>query len=421
MIVKFKNQNLLVILVSALLINPMIYNSHANIQRYVIYAVCIVYLLLNNKYISKIISSWLLNFKITNILILGWCVWACLIPIILLSFEFSFISNFIFSIEEIIPLLVIAVFCLKSASKNGMDSLKLFCVLYGFGMCLYVLGTITILLNPNLHDFVLKYLVTNDHDRMLLNYAQYYSRIGWSGIAVFGTSLKCTIAFSCMLFLFRDSINKKKRVLYLFSCIILFIGNIFYARTGMIVCVAIVGCYLMGLMRERNKGKEFFISIVIVIISVLILIQIINKYSDNSVISWMFEFIYNYTKNGRLSSNSTDMMKDSMFFLPKIETLLIGDGYYTYNNSYYMKTDVGFMRLTLFGGVLFCVWLYLTIINYFRKIEKYKKANKSLAMYLLITFAVFEIKGETTIYFLPLIIVLAVLGCIDYRKENNKL
>jgi len=69
------------------------------------------------------------------------------------------------------------------------------------------------------------------------------------------------------------------------------------------------------------------------------------------LIEWILELFVNFI-DGDIGTSSTNKLF-TMFFVPEVLTFLFGDGYYvTSEGGYYMGTDVGYLRLILFFGVV---------------------------------------------------------------------
>ena len=166
-----------------------------------------------------------------------------------------------------------------------------------------------------------------------------------------------------------------------------------------IVCTGILGIVFLVILKER--------------------VPRINVWFN-----WAFSAFYNFITTGRFrdSTGSVGVLLDRMYWMPKWETLLLGDGYYNYNGMYYMQTDSGIMRLILYYGLINYAlgWFAALIILYeFIKcinsnIRLSKKNNIYIFLALLIFMALFEIKGET--YYKIVCILLPAI----YLKRRKK-
>ena len=403
------------IIIFSFLINPLIYNSRADIQRYMHYIFLVGYMLLNSKELFNLINTFVNRLSLSVLGLLVWLLWAVLVPFVNGTSEFSFLYTIWYGVSSLIYILPIAIFITKKVKTK--EVLEEFCYIYSCAMALYVIASIIIIIVPGLREFMIDYFVINDRDRFLLTYKQYYTRIGWSGIAAYGTALKTVTAFAfSMYLLFINSSNRKKTIKLGVVSGLLLLGNILYARTGMLACLGIISIYVLNLAKYRNKLKEVLKICAIGLLVIAVLIYVIYTYRDNAAIGWMFEAVYNFLEKGVFTSGSTEHLTTKMLFMPSWETLLTGDGMYTYNGAYYMLTDLGFMRLTLYGGVFFCAYIYIWMIFLLKKIGDKNKKHKLLGYNLLLMFIVFEIKGESTITLIPLFILLIVLVYVNLNR-----
>lgn len=403
--------NVFEVFITAIVVNPIIYNSNASFQRYIQYIALLMYMLINNRVLFELINIIKRKLGLFFVGFVFWFVWALQVPIIHGTLEFSFINNFWYGLSSLLYILALAVYVLKHTDKHL--ALEKFCYIYSRSMAIYVIFTIILLLVPKLREIIVNYFVISEWDRKLLSYKQYYTRIGWSGFAAYGTSLKCTIAFafSMSLLFNRDKKNMKKYQL-IGIALLLFAGNLLYARTGLIVCVVIVLIYILNIAKYKNRLKEVIGFGGAILILCLIFMRIILKHRNNSAMAWIFEAVYNYLETGSFTTQSTNVLTGTMLFVPKISTFLFGDGFYKMDDAYYMHTDLGFMRLLLYGGVFFAIYIYLWMYHLVKKIIKKNSKWMLLVSNVLIAFVLFEIKGEATITIIPMVIILASLALI---------
>ena len=102
-----------------------------------------------------------------------------------------------------------------------------------------------------------------------------------------------------------------------------------------------------------------------------------------------------------------------MLFIPKLKTILIGDGRYTENGLYYMGTDAGIMRPLLFGGLIFAFVRYIGLYGILLwRMFKYEteKYEKIVLFWTLVMCILFEIKGEIVFSCLPIVLGAMILG-----------
>lgn len=208
---------------------------------------------------------------------------------------------------------------------------------------------------------------------------------GYRGIALAsGQFFSLSVAYGLAIIYFALTVLNKKinfsnTLIFLLICIgILYAGRTAFVALGLVFIV-----YLF------EYKRKFFVLLFKVFVWVFLIYIVLNILSlktldaiVNNVFSYAFEFIYNYLEYGELATSSTDKL-DTMYFELPYRTLLFGDGrLFDSNGSYYMNTDAGYMRYTLFGGVGFTV---LLILNQLTVFYKYDKVFIVVFAYLLIT------------------------------------
>ena len=123
--------------------------------------------------------------------------------------------------------------------------------------------------------------------------------------------------------------------------------------------------------------------------------------------SWVITPIQNLVTTGSFNVGSTNHLW-SMYFIPDLATLLLGDGFYTnlQTGTYYMRIDVGYLRPILFGGLPMLIQSYLIPVMMSIGLGLMQKENRLLAFLLIFILFVFEVKGEVIIPLIPLIYIL---------------
>ena len=217
---------------------------------------------------------------------------------------------------------------------------------------------------------------------------------GYRGIALTQSgffSLSSSYALIFILFFSdKNTLFKKPFIKYLFY-IVLISGTFFAGRTGY------VGLLLVAILLFRNfhnqnyriSMKKIISVFLIIIIAGTLLINFAKNTRLSNIYNYTFQLINNYRNGNGFTSTSTDKLLDMYDRDIPTKTLLIGDGRYSDDGSYYMKTDVGYLRkIFYFGifGLLASVFLQIAIINN----GKIKYENIIILLLLLIL----ELKGD---------------------------
>lgn len=408
-VIRKPKYDLWTIVISAYLINQFYFKELVSVQRIIFLGLLAAYVFINFSVIINIARESKKKKSRLDVSILVFLIWfliVCLTPYISGSHDYSYISYCITFFSWLFYLLAINI---RIRKKNpDADILVSFMELFILSMVLYVLSTIIILLVPGLRSFILNIVSNSEKQQMLLEREKYYTRIGWAGFSGYSTSLKCTIAICFALYLIIKDVERGTKVglkKYL-TLALLLVGNVFYARTGMllsIVCVVVAIGYIAFVLGRIGK---FFKYLLLVLILGSIGIFALNAYSgNNAVVEWMFETFIRYESGRGFGSISTSIIFNDMLFRIDGKTLAFGDGFYTSpGGGYYMSTDLGFMRLLLYFGVLGALIIYGLFIYMLRSasIIDGSRGIGSLYILLFITFLGFEFKGESIVILVPL-------------------
>ena len=115
-----------------------------------------------------------------------------------------------------------------------------------------------------------------------------------------------------------------------------------------------------------------------------------------------FELINSYTQTGRLETASTNAMFRMYIFPSSFKTWVVGDGLWMDSfGRYYMLTDIGFIRMIFYFGIVglisFIVFQIVSIFEIYR-INKY--LGKIPFVIIFVYFVVLNLKGFTDLFYL---------------------
>lgn len=172
-----------------------------------------------------------------------------------------------------------------------------------------------------------------------------------SGSGYFGISAPYSL---CVAFLgYYLSFSKSNKIFLLFVFISISLAAVLSGRTGF------VGVFLALLFILYYKPKMLIpVSFVVIGGGVFLLnSEFMDSYRD-----WLFEFFID--SSGNISSDNNPLsFLNKMSFIPDASTLIFGDGQYvTADGHYYGRTDLGYMRFLLFGGIPFTIISILLVI-----------------------------------------------------------
>ena len=224
-----------------------------------------------------------------------------------------------------------------------------------------------------------------------------------------------------------SSLYKAKEITF-FKFVLFFIiltsFGMMMARTtivGAILClIYMVSFKKLRYSDIRKTIKRVSVFIAMTATAYFIAIKFLSDIS-NKMYRFAFEIFYNINEGGTINTDSTNHLLE-MYTLPKkLKTFIIGDGYYTSPTSsgYYMNTDVGYLRLLYYFGIigllLFLLFQYKTI----RELIDEKNDFKRLSSFLLVYLLILNMKGFTDLFFL--LIPILILNSFLKQKASSSI
>lgn len=378
------------------------------------YFIPLVYILLNANIFKTIFNKltnsqfiWIMFYVILILLSIA-------LPVLYSTNDFSYIKTITFIMRKLIVYLFLMVVIIKRYKEKA--SIELFMYYYCWATMCYVSCTLLMIAFPSFKNLLLNFVSNENQNELLQNFG-YATRIGWMGFSGFRATLKCSISICFLLFLVWDKQSnlKIKKSFIIVSFLLSLLGNAFYGRIGVVVSIIII---IISLLIYKKISIFSFIKILFVVsICIMILIWLKNYSSAlNDWYIWMSTPFKNLFKTGSFNNKSVEMMTDEMLFLPRFKTIMIGDAWYTVDNHYYMKTDLGFMRNILFWGLPGLILSYsLVFIPKFGIFKKYK----NLLLLIFISFLIMEYKGEVYYEYAPLLFTFSCLNIYLKRKYSR--
>lgn len=316
-----------------------------------------------------------------------------LVPILKNTGDTSYFSNYVYYWGRIIILTGTFVF---------FRNLRQFITLIIDAVNCYVICSLVLLI-PSLRTFyssIVSTSSTTSSDRLEQLYsATYYTRFGLQGFSGFGTTLMCTLAvlLGCYLLILAirtgDDIGP-----YATRILISIVGAAMYGRIGLLVSFPIVIIMLVYIALKFGKYKPLIVSIVFIVVLILLFIVFADSLRQIDSINWMFEWAFNFLDTGTFSTQSSTRLSE-MYIHPTLTTFLYGDGYYTVMGSYYMSTDVGYLRPLLFWGIFGEILYYLQFLPLMNALGRKLKGHdvSFLLLCLFVLLIAFEAKGESAL------------------------
>lgn len=238
------------------------------------------------------------------------------------------------------------------------------------------------------------------------------------------------IRFSCALvgigyLLTRDIPDKMRFFYFILWTVIVVLGNVM-SRTTLVGTVASLG-YILIERISLGKGKtiKFFRIIlsvsVIVILFVSIVVYCYNTIPEfRSYLQYGFEGFFKFYETGRWVTDSTDKLQRMVIFPNNTKTWLIGDGWFEApsGNGFYMGTDVGYLRLIFYSGIMGLALFSSLFVFCTTALSKRWMSDRVLFNIFLILQAIFWVKISTDIF---LVYALLLLLPKDGDKIKNNI
>lgn len=238
------------------------------------------------------------------------------------------------------------------------------------------------------------------------------------------------IRFSCALvgigyLLTRDIPDKMRFFYFILWTVIVVLGSVM-SRTTLVGTVASLG-YILIERISLGKGKtiKFFRIIlsvsVIVILFVSIVVYCYNTIPEfRSYLQYGFEGFFKFYETGRWSTDSTDKLQRMVIFPNNTKTWLIGDGWFEApsGNGFYMGTDVGYLRLIFYSGIMGLALFSSLFVFCTTALSKRWMSDRVLFNIFLILQAIFWVKISTDIF---LVYALLLLLPKDGDKIKNNI
>lgn len=313
--------------------------------------------------------------------------------------------------------LVIYLFLISILGKKYKDDLCMeqFMKYFAFAQAIYVIGTIIFVLIPPIKNtwFTL-FAEVIESEEALKSYG-YTFRIGWQGFSGYSHTIDSTFACIFALFLFycTDSEKQIRPLQFWLTYILSFIGNMFYGRSGLVV--TIVASLIAVFVWNRRNFTRVAKYVALITFGFIVLMNLKDMSLFSDWFYWMSNPIKNLLTTGSFNNASIRATSADIVF-PGMSTFLFGDGFFTVNDRYYMRTDSGIMRNLYFWGVLGTSIAYGVTIS---SISMVKRKDTMLFILMLLSFVAFEYKGVVYYDFLALFFALSFCDNLRIKYVNN--
>lgn len=371
---------------------PFFLNVLPKIQEVVLYFVLVVYIFKNFNIIYKLFIK---NKKMFNAVLIVCLVHilSFLIPILHGTNDFSLAYRMFSLYKSLVKFLTLIIYTYKYSYENRE---KRFMVAFINATCLYVSCSLFLIFIPYMKD-VWRIICFNKN--LMQTYTpEYQLRYGLCGYSGFDFTCMCTMGFVFLTYCYLKKYQKERQ--YFIKSGILLVGNILYARVGVLTTLILMIIFLIYMLFVKKKFGILMKYVLIMSVVFIIFALLVSKIPQLSKsVELLLEFAIRYKQTNEIASASTDVLQ-SMYYTPDIKTLVIGDGrYFDFeNNRNYLSSDVGIIRYLFFGGLLFEILFYIIPVQLIFRLKGNKDSKIIIAM-MLFMLLIMEMKGEMFIYF----------------------
>lgn len=210
-------------------------------------------------------------------------------------------------------------------------------------------------------------------------------------------------------------LNTKQTILLSIKFLFILVVGMMMARTTLIG--GLLGLILIFMPKNLKitismfkKRFLFILNIIFIpIVLMIILFFLVPKIGETlePLFNFAFEIFINYFEKGSAESASTSQLQNMYIFPETIQTWIIGDGYWAnpYGAGYYMSTDVGYLRLIYYFGLLGLFVYLLMQLTIIKNSFEQKLLIYTIFLYLLIL----NLKGFTDLVSICLVFYFALL------------
>ncbi|PWD85361.1 hypothetical protein [Ignatzschineria cameli] len=312
------------------------------------------------------------------------------------SYDFYIIKPWINNVISVIGAILLITIYISYFSQNDHFERFLFYIL--LIQSIYIIIAI---LFPELSNNILMLIRTQAEIEKMSIYGGIRG-VGLSGSMAFGLAITMSIlGFFSTIWLFKYStMSFFLKFIVLLICIF---ASFSAGRTA--ILGYLLGFFLVSPYIFNKKNIFGLLALCPIIVIFLIYLyenntsfhMLFNKYS-----AYVFEPITLFLNTGSFKVSSLKSL-ESMYFMPPIDTFIIGDAKYVDPSNpdlYYMGTDSGYMRFILYYGLLGSLIPYFAFLFLCFYVVTKCKSKQILMLYSLIILMsfIFHYKGEVVFF-----------------------
>jgi hypothetical protein len=359
------------------------------------------YIILNDE--SKNCLIWFLRQKIIKYIIYAPIVLVFIsifFSIIHLTFDFTIVKTLI---NQSLTALVIVI-VLSIILKKDTDLKSIHLLLW----IVFLMQSVIIFAAFIIEDFrVFIRMFQPESFRHMDDYRGGIRTLTVSSTGFFG--LGCTYGLLYILYLKFLIDNKLKSVSYIILFLIFVISTFFIARTGFI---GLFFAFILFILDKNKRIVNLFTTSVKIIFTICLFLVVVLLFVDNIILDTFNQYVIPYAfemfngDSGGVETTSTDTLLGMFNNKISIFDFIVGTGNYTnMDGSYFRETDVGYLRLLLFGGLmyllLFIIHQLIIIFQLVKYSNNYNIDRFKFSLLLLLFSLILNLKGEVIGFLIP--------------------
>lgn len=381
---------------------------------FIYYGIPLIYMAVHYKDVFSLFKACVhskLLYYLIAIVLLG--ILSIALPIAYHTYDFSYFTIRIVQVgKESVKILFLILLFVKYISPT-CDG-RLFIKYFSLATCLYVIGTCVIVALPGIKELILNITKADANAYRLAALPTYVTRFGWCGFSGYTYTLRCSLAAVLMMYVIYVE-NKQNFNSNMAMLLMILLGNFFYGRIGLVATALFFVILLFFMASEYKDLFSKILRLLLISFGILIVCAIVFE-PLRAWLYWVFQALINFFQTGSLETSSTASLK-KMYVKPDLQTILFGTARYTNaNGTYYMGTDLGLLRPLIFGGVIFQLLRYISVVAVVFQIGDNMGERKNwMAYLLLLLFVIFELKGEAVF---PIIAILFGIALLKELKNT---
>lgn len=228
--------------------------------------------------------------------------------------------------------------------------------------------------------------------------------------------------------------NSTVNLYILAYAVIAIIGNMIGRTTLVGVFLSLILLCLMH--RNCTGGLNFSKTLPVITVALFSAILMVYLYNTNDgvyeLIRFGFEPFFNLTEKGEFATTSNEQLIDMYVWPDTFKTWIVGDGYFNNPNyydayyvgksslmGYYMGTDVGYLRLIYYFGLVGLVMFVLFLIKATSIPCAYFPKYSMLFIFVFISNMIIWLKVATDLFFMMSLFVCASVFCERGKQDAN--